>query len=150
MFDQPYSSAPCSHGGGRVCCRLCTCSISQAVSRRLWFVNKKVDEIPGWPIGRRGSFICPKDRSNQNHVMPFQTFSSHYGNLTFIRIASILYSSTLKKELMYGTKIILNVFNLIFNILFEKYNSQQRTISSPTALSQRKLHGKCNWDIWLG
>ena len=25
---------------------------------------------------------------------------------------------------------------LIFNILFEKYNSQQRTISSPTDLSQ--------------
>lgn len=38
----------------------------------------------------------------------------------------------------------LDFVDLIFNILFEKYNTQQRITSSPTALWQRKLYGKGN------
>jgi len=39
-------------------------------------------------------------------------------------------------------------FNLVFQFLFEKYNTQQWFISSTTVLSQRKLW-KCNRNIWV-
>lgn len=93
-----------------------------------------------WDIGAQRTGLM------STNVIPLQAFSSHSDNPS--AITQVLFIC-LPQERIYPPKTTNNFF-LIFKILFEKYNTQQRIMSSPTALSQRKLYGKCNCDIWLG
>lgn len=136
-----HSLAPCWTRGGRSCSRSYTCLASQIVSEAS---DLQIRRLLRSQAGL-GDIAAQRTGLMSTTVLLLQTFSSHSDNLTCITKCSL---STPRKDLQEKKKS--NLIFYILKILFEKYNTQQRIMSSPTALSQRKLYGKCNCDIWLG